>query len=78
MDYVKSFRIFEGDDKVYVSNLEEYQRILDNSNGVSISSRNYYNKVINTIRYYGSMATPRQMDILKRIRTGNFTYHPKN
>lgn len=59
-------------------NVNFYQQVLDKSNGVSISSRKYFQSVIDSVKKRGGKATPRQYDILERIRRGDFSYHPRN
>jgi hypothetical protein len=59
-------------------NINFYQQVLDKSNGVSISSRKYFQSVIDSVKKRGGKATPRQYDILERIRRGDFSYHPRN
>ena len=59
-------------------NTNFYQQVLDKSNGVSISSRKYFQSVIDSVKKRGGKATPRQYDILERIRRGDYSYHPRN
>lgn len=59
-------------------NTNFYQQVLDKSNGVSISSRKYFQSIIDSVKKRGDKATPRQYDILERIRRGDFSYHPRN
>ena len=59
-------------------NTNFYQQVLDKSNGVSISSRKYFQSVIDSVKRQGNKATPRQYDILERMRRGDFSYHPRN
>ena len=61
-----------------VDNIDYYQQVLDKSNGVSISSRKYFQSVIDSVKKRGDKATPKQYDILERIRRGDFYYHPRN
>jgi hypothetical protein len=59
-------------------NTNFYQQVLDKSNGVSISSRKYFQSVIDSVKKRGGKATPKQYDILERIRKGDYSYHPRN
>ena len=59
-------------------NINFYQQVLDKSNGVSISSRKYFQSVIDSVKKRGNKATPKQYDILERIRRGDYSYHPRN
>lgn len=56
---------------------DHYQQILDRSNGLSNSNKQFFQSVINSVKKRGGMATPRQLDMLQRLKTGNLTYHPK-
>lgn len=55
-----------------------YQQVLNISNGLSISQRQYIQKIIDNIKANNGAATDRQYDILKRLETGNFKYDTKN
>jgi hypothetical protein len=59
-------------------NTNFYQQVLDKSNSVSISSRKYFQSVIDSVKKRGNKATPKQYDILERIRRGDYSYHPRN
>ena len=56
------------EDKVKVSS-KHYQQILNQSNGLSIQSRKYIQAVIDTVKKQGDMATPRQLEILKKLKS---------
>jgi len=55
-----------------------FQQVLNISNGLSISQRQYIQKVINNIKANNGAATDKQYDILKRLESGDFKYHSKN
>jgi hypothetical protein len=59
-------------------NIDHYQQVLNISNGISLSSRKYFQSVIDSVKKRGNKATPRQYDILERIRKGDYSYHPRN
>jgi len=59
-------------------NPKYFQQILNNSNGISISSRKYFQDIINSVIKQNNLATPRQYDLLQRLKRGDFKYHPKN
>lgn len=61
-----------------IPNPNYYQQILDQSNGLSISQRQYYNKIIQSVIKQGNKATERQLNLLTRMKEGDYTYHPKN
>jgi hypothetical protein len=63
---------------IEIKNINFYQQVLDKSNGVSISSRKYFQDIIDSIKNQGNLATLRQFNILQRIKSGDFKYHPKN
>ena len=56
------------EDKVKVSS-KHYQQILNQSNGLSIQNRKYIQAVIDTVKKQGDMATPRQLEILKKLKS---------
>jgi uncharacterized protein YjdB len=61
-----------------IPNPNYYQQVLDQSNGLSISQRQYYNKIIQSVKRQGNKATERQYNLLTRMKEGDYTYHPKN
>lgn len=61
-----------------IQNINYYQQILDQSNGLSITQRQYFQKIINSIKKQKNIVTPRQHDLLQRIKSGNFKYSTKN
>lgn len=56
---------------------DHYQQILDQSNGLSNSNKQFFQSVINSVKKRNGIATPRQLDALQRLKTGNLTYHSK-
>lgn len=56
---------------------DHYQQILDKSNGLSSSNRQYFQSVINSIKKKNGIATPKQLNALQRLKTGNITYNSK-
>ena len=59
-------------------NPKYFQQILDKSNGISISNRKYFQSIIDSVIKQNNLATPRQYDLLQRLKKGDFKYHPKN
>jgi hypothetical protein len=49
-----------------------YQQVLNKSNGLSIQNREYFQKVINSVKKQNGMATEKQLNILKKLQQGNF------
>jgi len=60
-----------------IKNLNYFQQILDQSK-FSPSSRKYLQGVIDSVKKQNNLATPKQFNILQRLKTGDFKYHPKN
>jgi DNA repair exonuclease SbcCD ATPase subunit len=56
---------------------DHYQQILDRSNGLSNSNKQFFQSIINSVKKRGGMATSKQLDALQRLKTGNLTYHSK-
>jgi len=63
---------------VDVPNPDYFKQVLDQSNGLSPSSRKYIQKIIDSVKKNGNVASKRQYDILQRLKKGDFKYHPKN
>ena len=63
---------------IKVGNPAYFQQLVDQSNNVSQSRRKYFKDIIDSIKSQGNLATPRQFNILQRIKSGDFKYHPKN
>ncbi len=59
-------------------NAKYFEDILNRTNNVSQSSRDFLQKVINTIKKNNGMGTQRQYDVLKRFENGGPPYSPKN
>ena len=59
-------------------NIDHYQQVLNISNGISISNRKYFQSVIDSVKRQGDIATPRQYDVLEKMRKGDYSYHPRN
>lgn len=49
-----------------------YQQVLNKSNGLSTQNREYFQKVINSVKKQNGMATEKQLNILKKLQQGNF------
>jgi hypothetical protein len=60
-----------------IKNPNYFQQILDQSK-FSPSSRKYLQGVIDSVKKQNNLATPKQFNILQRLKTGDFKYHPKN
>lgn len=59
-------------------NINYYQRLLDLNGKVSITQRKYLQGVLDNIKSKEGKTTPKQYEILQRIKRGDFSYHSKN
>ena len=59
-------------------NINYYQRLLDLNGKISITQRKYLQGVLDSIKSKEGKVTPKQYDILQRIKKGDFSYHSKN
>jgi hypothetical protein len=69
--------IFQTPD-IEVKNPDYFQQLINMSDNISPSGRKYFKSVIDSIKRQKNLATPRQFNILQRIKRGDFKYHPKN
>ena len=58
-------------------NNDFYQKVLDISNGLSNSNKQFFQSVINSVKKRNGMATPRQLDMLQRLQKGDLKFHTK-
>ena len=58
-------------------NTDFYQKVLDISNGLSNSNKQFFQSVINSVKKRNGMATPRQLDMLQRLQKGDLKFHTK-
>jgi DNA repair exonuclease SbcCD ATPase subunit len=58
-------------------NTDFYQKVLDISNGLSNSNKQFFQSVINSIKKKNGIATPRQLDMLQRLQKGDLKFHSK-
>jgi len=57
------------EDKIKASS-KHYQQVLDQSNGLSSTNKKFIQSVIDSVKKQGDMATPKQLEILKRLKAG--------
>ena len=74
---------YNKDETKLIKNLNEinvnyYQRILDISNNLSISQRKYIQGIIDSLNMRGNEPTPKQAEILRRLKIGDFRWPNKN
>ncbi len=55
-----------------------YQRILDISNNISATQRKYIQGVLDSIKSKDGKVTPKQYELLQKLKKGDFKYHSKN
>jgi DNA repair exonuclease SbcCD ATPase subunit len=58
-------------------NTDFYQKVLDISNGLSNSNKQFFQSVINSVKKRNGMATSRQLDMLQRLQKGDLKFHSK-
>lgn len=59
-------------------NVNYYQRLLDLNGKISLTQRKYLQGVLDSIKSKDGKVTPKQSDILHRIKKGDFSYNSKN
>lgn len=62
---VDEFILNENKRTIHVKNVNYFQQVLDQANGLSANDRNYIQGVINLIKKYNGMATETQYNFLK-------------
>ena len=63
---VDEFTLNENKRIIHVKNVNYFQQVLDQANGLSANDRNYIQGVINSIKKYNGMATEVQYNFLKK------------
>ena len=66
------------ENKIEIKNLNYYKQLLDMNSKLSISNKQYFQKILDSIKSQNNLATPRQYDILQRLKSGDFKYPNKN
>jgi hypothetical protein len=66
------------ENKIEIKNLNYYKQLLDMNSKLSISNKQYFQKILDSIKKQDNLATPRQYDILQRLKSGDFKYNTKN
>jgi hypothetical protein len=61
-----------------IVNVNYYQKLLDLNSKISITQRKYLQGVLDSIKKKEGKTTPRQYEILQKIKKGDFSYHSKN
>ena len=76
--YAKPYFTNSISEDVEVKSIKHFQQTLNQSNGLSILNRKYFQDIIDSIKKQNGIATKRQLDILQKMKTGNLKYHSKN
>jgi hypothetical protein len=61
-----------------IVNVNYYQKLLDLNSKISITQRKYLQGVLDSIKKKEGKTTPKQYEILQKIKKGDFSYHSKN
>jgi hypothetical protein len=67
--------LFEDENKTV--SVTYFQQTLNTSHLLA-KDRKYIQGIIDSVKKAGGIATPKQYDILQRLKTGDFKYHSKN
>lgn len=59
-------------------NVNYYQKLLDLNSRISITQRKYLQGVLDSIKSKDGKVTPKQYELLQKLKKGDFTYHSKN
>jgi hypothetical protein len=73
LEYLKEI---SGNDNIKIGNIDYYQQLLD-MNRYSLSQRKYLQGIINFAKKQNGLVTPKQFDILQRLKSGDFNYGKK-
>jgi len=63
---------------VEVKSIKHFQQTLNQSNGLSILNRKYFQDIIDSVKKQNGIATEKQLAKLQRMVKGDFKYHSKN
>jgi hypothetical protein len=66
-------------ENVEIKNINYYQQLLDSydQRRLSIPSKQCYQKIIDSVKKRNNLATPKQFNLLQRLKTGDFNYGKK-
>ena len=73
LEYIKEI---SGNNNIKINNVDYYQQLLD-MNRYSLSQRKYLQGIINFAKKQNGLVTPKQFDILQRLKSGDFNYGKK-
>jgi hypothetical protein len=76
--YAKPYFTNSISEDVEVKSIKHFQQTLDQSNGLSILNRKYFQDIIDSIKKQNGIATEKQLAKLQRMVKGDFKYHSKN
>ena len=72
LEYIKEI----SSNNIKINNVDYYQQLLD-MNRYSLSQRKYLQGIINFAKKQNGLVTPKQFDILQRLKSGDFNYGKK-
>jgi hypothetical protein len=76
VEFLEYLTEISNNDSIKIGNIDFYQQVL-NMNKYPPVQRNYLQGIINSVKKQNNLATPKQFDILQRLKTGNFNYGKK-
>lgn len=76
VEFLEYLTEISNNDSIKIGNIDFYQQVL-NMNKYPPVQRNYLQGIINSVKKQNSLATPKQFDILQRLKTGDFNYGKK-
>jgi len=76
VEFLEYLNEISNNDSIKIGNIDFYQQVLNMNKYPSIQ-RNYLQGIINSVKKQNSLATPKQFDILQRLKTGDFNYGKK-
>ena len=59
-------------------NVNYYQKLLDINGRITTTQRKYLQGVLDNIKKREGKTTPKQYEILQKLKRGDFSYHSKN
>jgi hypothetical protein len=76
VEFLEYLKEVSGNNNIEIKNIDYYQQLLD-MNRYSLSQRKYLQGIINYAKKQNGLVTPKQFDILQRLKTGDFNYGKK-
>jgi len=76
VEFLEYLKEISGNNNIEIKNIDYYQQLLD-MNRYSLSQRKYLQGIINYAKKQNGLVTPKQFDILQRLKLGDFNYGKK-